>query len=82
MHSGRIDPETGCLVKKDDRDNDIENAIEKPIVLSQRQHLLLSIMRDNESAAPRESESKFSTPLGLYAYSDTGRIESPELRRL
>ena len=58
QRGGRIDPETGYLVKKDDRDNDIENAIEKPIVLSQRQHLLLSIMRDNDRVTTVELKER------------------------
>ncbi len=58
QHGGRIDPETGRLIKKDDRDNDRENDREKPVVLTQRQHLLLSIMRENDRVTTEELKER------------------------
>ena len=55
QQGGRIDPETGRLVKKDDR--------EKPIVLTQRQHLLLSIMRANDRVTTNELKERLQVSI-------------------
>lgn len=63
QHGGRIDPETGRLVKDGDRENDRENDREKPVVLTQRQDLIISIIKKNDRVTTEELKEKLNVSI-------------------
>ena len=59
QHGGRIDLGTGRLVKDGDRENDRE----KPVVLTQRQDLIISIIKKNDRVTTDELKEKLNVSI-------------------
>lgn len=63
QHGGRIDRQTGRIIKQGDKENDRENDRENPVVLTPRQEKLISIMRVNDRETTEEMKEKLGVSI-------------------
>ena len=81
QHGGRIDPQTGRLIKPGDKENDRENDRENPVVLTPRQEKLISIMRVNDRETTEEMKEKLGVSIATINRDITALKEKGVLTR-
>ena len=81
QHGGRIDPQTGRLIKRGDKENDRENDRENPVVLTPRQEKLISIMRVNDRETTEEMKEKLGVSIATINRDITALKEKGVLTR-
>ena len=81
QHGGRIDPQTGRLIKPGDKENDRENDKENPVVLTPRQEKLISIMRVNDRETTEEMKEKLGVSIATINRDITALKEKGVLTR-
>lgn len=81
QHGGRIDPQTGRLIKPADKENDRVNDRENPVVLTPRQEKLISIIRVNDRETTEEMKEKLGVSIATINRDITALKEKGVLTR-